>query len=253
MRPARGRLALGAVMGVASATWAAPAVTALGPLRQAAFPVLSGTGSSDHVAVTFDDGPDPASTPAFIHALDGLQVRATFFLLGRMLAANPRLGHELVAAGHEVALHGWDHRMLLARGAASTRQDLTRAHEEVTRACGIAPTHYRPPYGVLSWPALRTAQDLGMRPVLWTTWGRDWRRAATAQSVLGDVVRHLGPGGTILLHDSDCTSAPGSWRNTLDALPDIVAHIRERGLTPGPLREHGIRAPARPHLGWSTP
>lgn len=240
---------VGAAAAAAAGAWATPSVTAYGPLRRAFFPDLAGVGSPHHVALTFDDGPDPASTPAFIRELDRLQVHATFFLLGRMLARHPHLGADLVAAGHEVALHGWDHRVLLSRGQAATRDDLVRAHQEITGRCGTAPMFYRPPYGVLTWPALRTARDLGMTPVLWSAWGRDWRRIATAESVLDDVSRDLGGGGTVLLHDSDCTSSPGSWRTTLRALPRMVGHIRNLGLEPGPLREHGLIDSVQPHLG----
>lgn len=240
---------VGVAAAAAAGVWATPSLTAYGPLRRAFFPDLAGTGSPHHVALTFDDGPDPVSTPAFIRELGRLQVHATFFLLGRMLARHPHLGVDLVTAGHEVALHGWDHRVLLSRSRAATRDDLVRAHEEITGSCGTAPVFYRPPYGVLTWPALRTARDLGLTPVLWSAWGRDWRKSATAESVLDDVSRDLGGGGTVLLHDSDCTSAPGSWRTTLRALPSIVGHIRDLGLEPGPLRGHGLVDTAQPLIG----
>lgn len=217
---------------------AAPALTALGPVRRAGFPALSGTGDPGRVAITFDDGPDPVSTPLFVDALADLGVRATFFVLGRMLHRSPELGGLLVEAGHEVAVHGWDHRVLLARGHRSTLADLTRARDEVTRSCGVPPTRWRPPYGVLSASSLRAARACALTPVLWTTWGRDWERGATSTSVRAAVARRLGPGATVLLHDSDCTSTPGSWRATLAALPAIVQDVRALGLVPGPLSEH---------------
>ena len=230
--------AVGALTAVALAAHAGPALAALGPVRRAAFPHLSGQGNPGRVAITFDDGPDPVSTPLFVEALEHLGVRATFFVLGRMLAASPDLGRLLVDAGHDVAVHGWDHRLLLTRGHRSTVVDLTRARDEVIRSCGVTPTHWRPPYGVLSGGALRAARDTGLTPVLWTTWGRDWERRATGATVRAHVSRHLGAGGTVLLHDSDCTSAPDSWRATLEALPQIVADIRAMGLQPGPLCDH---------------
>ncbi len=234
--------AVGVLTAAALAVHAAPALVALGPVRRAAFPHLSGQGSPGRVAITFDDGPDPLSTPLFVEALDDLGVRATFFVLGRMLAASPELGRLLVDAGHDVAVHGWDHRLLVARGPRSTLADLTRARDEVVRSCGVTPTHWRPPYGVLSGGALRAARRTGLTPVLWTTWGRDWERGATGATVRAQVARDLGPGGTVLLHDSGCTSAPGSWRATLEALPQIVLDIRAMGLQPGPLCDHARSA-----------
>jgi peptidoglycan/xylan/chitin deacetylase (PgdA/CDA1 family) len=79
-----------------------------------------------------------------------------------------------------------------------------------------------------------------MTPVLWTAWGRDWTTDATAASVRATVRRGLQPGATILLHDSDCTSAAGSSRATLAALPGLVEDIRARSWRLGPLCEHSL-------------
>ncbi|MYR88676.1 polysaccharide deacetylase family protein, partial [Streptomyces sp. SID685] len=87
------------------------------------------------------------------------------------------------------------------------------------------------------WLAARRA---GLRPVLWSAWGKDWRADATPRSVHALVTAQLRGGGTILLHDSDRQSAPGCWRAALDALPGIVGDCREAGLAVGPLGEHGI-------------
>ncbi|MGC9670792.1 polysaccharide deacetylase family protein [Planosporangium sp. 12N6] len=230
-------LAAGTVL---AAAHAAPGLTALTPLRRLLLPNLAGVGDPDHVALTFDDGPDPASTPAFLDLLHDRAVRATFFLLGDMLSRAPELGAELVAAGHEVAVHGWQHRCHLARGPRATYDDLARARDLIGAATGRQPRWFRPPYGVLTTAALYAARRLDLTPVLWTAWGRDWEARATPESVLTTVTRRLRGGGTVLLHDSDCTSAPGSWRRTLAALPALIDGVRSRGLRLGPLAEHGV-------------
>jgi peptidoglycan/xylan/chitin deacetylase (PgdA/CDA1 family) len=84
--------------------------------------------------------------------------------------------------------------------------------------------------------------------VLWTAWGEDWTARATPETVSRTVLADLGPGATILLHDSDVTSVPGSWRATLGAVPRIVEACQERGLRPGPLSEHGLRPVSGGHL-----
>ena len=93
-----------------AATHAAPSLTAIAPLRRAVWPALAGKGWPDHVALTFDDGPDPASTPQFLDLLARRDVKATFFVLGQMLVSVPDLARRMVAEGHELAVHGWSHR-----------------------------------------------------------------------------------------------------------------------------------------------
>ncbi|MFG2041728.1 polysaccharide deacetylase family protein [Dactylosporangium sp. NPDC048998] len=219
---------------------AAPVLATLTPLRRAVLPDLAGIGRPGHIALTFDDGPDRRSTPHFLKVLAEHDVRATFFLLGSMLRLDPALGRELVDAGHEVAVHGWHHRMLLRRRAAATYDDIARARDLVATASGALPRWYRPPYGVLTTAGLRACGRLGLTPVLWTAWGRDWEARATPDTILRTVTRPLVGGGTVLLHDSDCTSAAGSWRRTLGALPGLIEWAAARRLTLGPLREHAV-------------
>ena len=76
--------------------------------------------------------------------------------------------------------------------------------------------------------------------MLWTTWGRDWRREATPETVVTDVLRRYVDGGTVLLHDSDCESYPGSWRSTVGALPLLAAELSARSLQAGALGDHGL-------------
>jgi peptidoglycan/xylan/chitin deacetylase (PgdA/CDA1 family) len=223
-----------------AAAHATPALAAIGPLRRRLLPQLAGTGDPHHVALTFDDGPHPDATPEFLRLLDSAGVRATFFLLGRVLEENPELGASIVAGGHEVAVHGYDHRLLLKRSPRAAADDLRRATEAISRITGVRPRFWRPPYGMASTAALRTARQLGLRPVLWTCWGRDWTPTATPDSIYRAVVRKLAGGGTILLHDSDHSAAPRSWEATLGALPAVLTVCRVRGLEVGPLGEHGV-------------
>lgn len=192
------------------------------------------------MAVTFDDGPDPESTPAFLTALDALGWRATFFMLGSMVAAAPALAAEVAAAGHELGVHGFDHRTHLRLGPRATRDEIIRGRDAIVEATGVVPVWFRPPYGTLSVSALLAARSMGLRTVLWTAWGRDWREGATGASVVDDVQKGLLDGGTVLLHDSDCTSSPGSWRATLDALPLLAKRFADAGLTVGPAGDHGL-------------
>ena len=227
-----------AASAVVGAVHAGPALTFVPQLRACALPGLAGVGLADHIAITFDDGPDPTSTPQFLSVLDDHRVHATFFVLGRMLVRAPELGREIAAAGHELAVHGWEHCNLLGRGPRATYDDFARARDLVGDVTGTAPRFVRPPYGVLTAAALWSGRRLGLTPVLWTAWGRDWEARATASSVRALVNRDARGGGTVLLHDSDCTSSPQSWRATLGAMPMLLDDWRARRWTVGPLAEH---------------
>jgi peptidoglycan-N-acetylglucosamine deacetylase len=228
-------------LAVAAIAHAGPGVTAIGPLRRRCFPALAGLGTPDHVALTFDDGPDPGSTPRFLDLLSARATRATFFLLGSMVARSPGLAAEVTGAGHEVGVHGWDHRCVLLRGPRAVYDDIARAAAAVAEATGSVPAFYRPPHGVLSSAAISAALRLGMTPLLWTCWGREWVAGATTRSVLATIRRDLTGGATVLLHDSDCTAPPGSWRSALGALPALLDDCAEKSLRVGTAAAHGLR------------
>jgi len=241
-RPSAALAAAAVAAGCVAVAHAGPGVTALAPIRRRFFPRLSGQGRPDHVALTFDDGPDPAWTPAFLEVLATWRARATFFMLGSMAASAPGLAAEIAAAGHEVAVHGWAHQYTVLRGPRAVADDLARARDAVAAAAGVRPRFYRPPYGVLSAGALAAARRLGLTPVLWTCWGREWTRGATPRSVWATLGGNLTGGATVLLHDSDCTSPPGSAAAALGALPLLLEECAVRRLVAGPVREHGLDA-----------
>ncbi len=225
----------------ALAIHALPMVTCISAVRRRAVPRLAGVGAPGRVALTFDDGPDPESTPAFLSALDDLGWKATFFMLGPMVRRAPALAAEIASAGHEIAVHGERHRSHLWRSPRDLNDDLTRATATLTEATGQPLRWFRPPYGALSAGSLLAARGQNLKTVLWTSWGRDWRTGATPDSVATDVRRGLHPGATVLLHDSDCTSSPGSWRSTLASLPALADLFAEQELRPGRLADHGLR------------
>ncbi|MFA3873282.1 polysaccharide deacetylase family protein [Streptomyces sp. MMCC 100] len=248
-----------AVAPVAAAALAhvGPAATWLPGLRRRRFPGLAGQGGTGHVALTFDDGPDPVSTPHFLDVLDVLGVRATFFVLGENAVRHPAVARELVRRGHELAVHGWRHDRPWWPSPARDARELLGAVQVVGEVAGRAPRWYRPPYGILTSGRWAAARRAGLRPVLWTAWGKDWRHDATPASVRATVAADLRGGGTVLLHDTDHASAPGSWRATLGALPDIVRDCRDAGLAVGPLAEHGTDGASvtadTAHSGWTAP
>lgn len=235
-------MTLRSALGVAALAAVAPSALSFGPVRGAltpwvATPALSGLSGRRHVALTFDDGPDPASTPSFLALLDRLDVRATFFVLGRHLGDRGLL-RELAGGGHEIGVHGWDHRPAALHRPGTLVDGISRTRDIVEDATGAGVRWYRPPYGLVTAVSWWAAHAAGLQTVLWSAWGRDWERQATPQSIVSRVSAHLRPGGTVLLHDSDRTSAPGSWRATLLATKLLVPRWQAADLEVGPLDEH---------------
>lgn len=231
----RGQLA---VVGAAAAH-VGPLLTGVPALR-GCWPGLTGRGARDHVALTFDDGPDDRGTPEVLEVLRTYGVRATFFVLGSMVERHPQVLDAVVAGGHELAVHSWDHRNHLRHTPPQVHRQLARTADLLEQRTGVRPRFFRPPYGAMTGGALAAARRLRLQPVLWTAWGRDWEERATADSVARLVTTQLRGGGTILLHDSDCTSSANSWRVTRDALPAVLEHCASAGLRVGTVGEHGL-------------
>jgi peptidoglycan/xylan/chitin deacetylase (PgdA/CDA1 family) len=200
----------------------------LAAARALALPrTLPGRGG---IALTFDDGPHPEGTPAVLDVLARASARATFFVIGEQVRARPALVAEIAAAGHLVALHGDRHRLQARLTPAQVRDDLARGRAAIEDAIGNGPALHRPPYGIYSPAGLRAARAAGLSPLLWSRWGRDWRRFTTPGQIAARALRALLPGDVILLHDADFYSSPGSHRRTVAALELMVAELAERKL-----------------------
>jgi peptidoglycan-N-acetylglucosamine deacetylase len=191
------------------------------------------TSDGHGVALTFDDGPHPVGTAAVLELLRAYGARATFFLVGEQAERTPELVQAIAADGHEIGVHCHRHRNLLRLTPWQVSCDLARAAAAITEAGGREPRLYRPPYGVLNAAALHTARQRGWSPLLWTRWGRDWRRDADPKEIAASLTDGVGAGDVLLLHDADHYSAPGSWRRTLAALPRVLDELHRRDLEPG--------------------
>jgi peptidoglycan-N-acetylglucosamine deacetylase len=205
------------------AAWCVPAAAPVAPVVAAALRIPRRLEPPRGIAITFDDGPHPQGTPAVLRELERVGARATFFLVGEQVERWPSLAAEIAAAGHEIAIHGHRHVLLLRRSPRALRADFERAAEVIGAVTGSAPTLYRPPYGVFSAPALLLVRRLGWRPLLWSRWGRDWEARAKPEQIAARATRDLAGGDVVLLHDADHYSSAGSWRRTAAALPAVLA------------------------------
>ncbi len=222
------RRAAGASL-AAAAAWTVPALAPIAPPVATALRLPRRLDAG--ISLTFDDGPHPLGTPAVLDALG--DTKATFFMVGERVLKAPDVAREVVARGHEIAIHAHRHRHLLRLTPRAIARDLDEAYDAIATHTGTAPTLHRPPYGIYSWPALREVRRRGWTPLLWSRWGHDWRARTTPGRIAAEVTRDLQPGDVLLLHDGDDYSAPGSWRNTVAALPEILRACSRAARTSG--------------------
>ncbi|HEY2258822.1 MAG TPA: polysaccharide deacetylase family protein [Solirubrobacteraceae bacterium] len=187
-------------------------------------------GPPGGVALTFDDGPHPEGTAAVLDVLSRAGARATFFVIGEQVQRRPALVAEIAAAGHVVALHGYRHHWQLRLTTAQVREDLARGAAAVADAVGAGPVWHRPPFGVYSPAGLRATRAAGLRPLLWSRWGKDWRKFTTPRRIARRALDGVLPGDVILLHDADFYSARNSHRRTVKALELITRELKDRKL-----------------------
>lgn len=193
---------------------------------------LRAPGAEKQVALTFDDGPDPEVTPKVLDALSAAGARATFFVIGRHAEAHPDLVRRMIAEGHQVANHSFDHaRTLNFASARRMQEEIEAGGRAVANVTGQAePRWYRPPVGLKSPPLARAAKRLGLEVVMWSVHGRD-TRGATPDAIAHRVLAAARPGAIVLLHDGHDRGGPARAA-TAEALPAILRGLAERGLEP---------------------
>jgi peptidoglycan/xylan/chitin deacetylase (PgdA/CDA1 family) len=187
-------------------------------------------GEPGGVAITFDDGPHPEGTPAMLEVLAAAGARAAFFLVGEQVERRPELAARIAAAGHLVALHGHRHRLQLRLRASEVAVDLLRGRAAIEDATGTAVRWHRPPYGIYSPRGLDAAREARLDPLLWSRWGKDWRKFTTPARIVARATRRISAGDVILLHDADFYSARNSYAHTAAALPAIINELKRLGL-----------------------
>jgi peptidoglycan/xylan/chitin deacetylase (PgdA/CDA1 family) len=209
------------------------AITTLAPVlppAARAFGIARRLPGAAGVALTFDDGPHPEGTPAILEILAERGARAWFFVVGEQVVRRPEVVARIAASGHLIALHGYRHRLQLRLGASEVADDLRRGAAAIEDATGSAVRWHRPPYGIYSGSGLDAARRAALHPLLWSRWGKDWRKFTSPERITRRATRDLSAGDVILLHDADFYSARNSHRRTAEALPEIINELNRLGL-----------------------
>lgn len=182
--------------------------------------LVSGPANDRVVALTFDDGPNPPYTNAILSVLEREHVKATFFVVGRAVAAYPGVVAREARDGDAIGNHTWNHAHLIVLDAAGVRRSLERTDAAIYRATGERSHLMRPPFGARDWLVLREVRSLGYTPVMWSVpLARDWEYPS-ASKIAKRILPYVHDGSIVVLHDGN--------RGILCARAHVPAHVCDR-------------------------
>jgi peptidoglycan/xylan/chitin deacetylase (PgdA/CDA1 family) len=162
-----------------------------------------GPATPRQVALTFDDGPDPRSTPALLEVLRQHQVEAAFFAIGQRVESAPQLATDILRAGHLLENHSHAHSHATNfYSVRRLRADLERAQQAIVRHTGTTPRFFRPPIGLSNPNTFRVATQLRLKVIGWSIRSLD-TRLTDPEKIVRRIEKRLRPGGIILLHDGN--------------------------------------------------
>jgi peptidoglycan-N-acetylglucosamine deacetylase len=193
---------------------------------------LTAPARSGELALTFDDGPNPAWTPRLLDILAAHDVRATFFQLGGFAEAEPALVRRVAAAGHLIGNHTWSHPHLSNTPVARIREELRRTSETLEQITGARVKYFRPPFGARRPGVFDIAGELGLEPVLWNAMTSDWSEPSAdriAATLSRKIDRHTRDGyaTNIVLHDGNHREREGRRGPSVTAAEQLIARYRE--------------------------
>jgi len=171
------------------------------------------------VALTFDDGPG-LYIPQILDILEEFGARATFYVVGKQVASWSRMVPLITEAGHDIGNHTMSHPTLSQLTVAEQAAQINGLDELLVERFGVMPTTFRPPFGDV--PDTPLPDSLNRPVVMWSVDSLDWRKR-TADAIVDEVLADIGAGDIILMHEL--------YQRSVDALPVILAALRDRGLT----------------------
>ncbi|MBO3129097.1 polysaccharide deacetylase family protein [Dermatophilus congolensis] len=210
-----------------------------------------------HWVPTFDDGPTAERTPQILRALAEHDATGTFFVLSTSVRNDPGLLREVVAAGHEIGLHGLDHQHLSLLDPQQIRENLRVAKADLEDVLGQQVRWYRPPYGDQTIAAWREITSAGMTSVLWSSTSHDWNPFVDNDTRVAKATSSLERGAIVLFHDGFASHADGAddgpepALDRYDLLNRVLAAGEERGLrgrSLGGALSAGGQVVTRPHF-----
>ncbi|MDN5027155.1 polysaccharide deacetylase family protein [Streptococcus sp. SPS1] len=169
------------------------------------------------VALTFDDGPNPATTNQALDTLSKYGIKATFFVLGKNVSGNEEILKRMKADGHVIGNHSWSHPVLSKLSLDEAKKQITDTEDALTKVLGSSSKLMRPPYGVIT-DDIRNSLDLSF--IMWDVDSLDWKSKNEA-AILTEIQREVKNGSIILMHDIHA--------ETVNALPKVIDYLKGQG------------------------
>ena len=189
--------------------------------------------STPTVYLTFDDGPNPTTTPDLLDVLEHEHVHATFFLIDRHITDRTApLVRRIFDEGHAVGIHSHTRKYMLM-SADEFARTVAAAAQHIEQVGGHPPcAAFRPHAGWRSWQMYSGLRTLDYRMVGWSwmLWDWNWFRKRTADSVLNRVRDRISDGDIVVMHDGDEAAPFADQRHTVEAIARLIPDLRARGL-----------------------
>lgn len=176
------------------------------------------------VVLSFDDGPDPTYTPQVLEVLRKYNAPAIFFVVGEKAQKYPQVIQDILRDGHQLGAHGQYHVSARHLSPWRTWREWNHSIDMIEKVSGTKISFIRPPFGAFNlalWLWCIRKQKL---PVYWTASGHDWFIKQTPIMIASEVLKNIGNGSIILLHDSE-EGEKGAPENTIQALNIICKKI----------------------------
>lgn len=175
------------------------------------------------IALTFDDGPHPRYTPEILSILREYGIHATFFVVGENVEFYPTVIGQILAGGHEIGNHTYDHNRVSGQPAKRIMEEIQRTESVVYELSDYRTKLFRPPEGTFNDRVVAVAVELDYQVILWNIDTRDWAHTPSEQ-IAENVLSHVKSGDIILMHDYIGCDSP-----TPDALRRIIPALLEEG------------------------
>jgi peptidoglycan/xylan/chitin deacetylase (PgdA/CDA1 family) len=174
-----------------------------------------------YIAMTFDDGPSPETTPRLLDILKQRNIKATFFMIGQNAERNPTIVKRILAEGHEIGNHSWTHPQLSKLSDDRVTEEINKTQNAIKDASGYTPVLIRPPYGAITARQKQWIEkQFGLSVIIWSVDPFDWKRPG-ASVIEQRILAGARPGAIVLSHDIH--------KQTVDAMPATLDALAEKG------------------------